>query len=279
VKKFTFIFLIAGMLFFLLSILGTWLYSYSQIDYLTYQQQTELIRDIQENTAALTREVILIQQGRSYNYDKVAKILSNNQILVSKLASEKKNKLSQIIESWNDLKVIVENIKSDHAIYQNSLRYFPIGTEHLHSELSKNKNNKAFIKALLNLERQVMQLSLGHSTHSFEQLNSQIEVFNTLAEKLPKDTAFSVFMLSKHAQLLLRKQQQLEQRQTQLLNTKIPQQIQHQLAQYNQSYQQQLKHAAEIRLILYIICVVLLILIITVAKLKIFFLNARIKTH
>jgi len=278
VKKFTFISLIAGMLFFSLSILATWLYSYSQVDYLTYQQQTKVIRDIQENTAALTRKVILVQQGQSYNYDKVAKTLNDNEVLVSILASEKKNKLSQIIESWNDLKVIVENIKSDHAVYQNSLKYFPIGTEHLHSELSTNKNNKALIKALLNLERQVILFSLGHRADTFEQLNSQIKAFNTLAEKLPKDTEFSVLMLSKHAQIILKKQQRLKHRNTQLLNTKIPQQIQHQLTQYNQNHQQQVNQAAKIRLILYIVCVALL-LVITVAKLKILFLNDKVKTR
>jgi len=266
------------MLFFSLSILATWLYSYSQVDYLTYQQQTKVIRDIQENTAALTRKVILVQQGQSYNYDKVAKTLNDNEVLVSILASEKKNKLSQIIESWNDLKVIVENIKSDHAVYQNSLKYFPIGTEHLHSELSTNKNNKALIKALLNLERQVILFSLGHRADTFEQLNSQIKAFNTLAEKLPKDTEFSVLMLSKHAQIILKKQQRLKHRNTQLLNTKIPQQIQHQLTQYNQNHQQQVNQAAKIRLILYIVCVALL-LVITVAKLKILFLNDKVKTR
>lgn len=234
-------FSVVSVLFTAISILATWLYQHSQVDYQAFHTQTELIRDIQENTAKLTREILLVQQQQTHHYDTTASILTNNDLLVSQLVADKQGIFIDLIASWSVFKCNIEDIKSNFAVYQNSLRYFPKGTEHLLLEFAADKQGVGSRNALLHLERQVLQFSLGHNgQQSFAELNAQTKAFNVIAKQHTKETAFAIHMLAKHVHILLSKHLLLQQQNGQLLNTEIPQQTRKILDKYNQDFQNKL---------------------------------------
>jgi diguanylate cyclase (GGDEF)-like protein/PAS domain S-box-containing protein len=262
-------FLVVSVLFIAIFILATWLYQHSQVNYQTYLTKTELIRDIQENTAKLTREILLVQQQQTHHYDAVTTLLSLNDLLVDQLVADKQGIFIDLITSWTVFKNNIENIKSNFAVYQNSLRYFPKGTEDLLLELTANKNGVDARNALLHLERHVLQFSSIHGQQSFAELHTQAQALNTIAKQQSKETAFAIGMLTKHVSILLNKHQLLQQQNNQLLNTDIPQQTQKILDQYNQAFQKQVMHATQIRLFFYVACLTLmLIVVLVVSKLK-----------
>ncbi|BCG65765.1 MAG: hypothetical protein methR_P3621 [Methyloprofundus sp.] len=263
-------FSVVSVLFTAISILATWLYQHSQVDYQAFHTQTELIRDIQENTAKLTREILLVQQQQTHHYDTTASILTNNDLLVSQLVADKQGIFIDLIASWSVFKCNIEDIKSNFAVYQNSLRYFPKGTEHLLLEFAADKQGVGSRNALLHLERQVLQFSLGHNgQQSFAELNAQTKAFNVIAKQHTKETAFAIHMLAKHVHILLSKHLLLQQQNGQLLNTEIPQQTRKILDKYNQDFQKQVVLATKIRSFFYVACLgLMLIVVIVVTRLK-----------
>jgi len=268
-KRFSMLFSVVSFLFITIAILATWLYQYSQVDYKTYHQNTELVRAFQENTAELIREIILVQQGQFQHYDAITTVINSNEFLITRLVLNQSDEIVELINAWNELKQNVESIKSDYAVYQNSLRYFPKGTQYLLLELAAQKNKEGLVESLLSLERRVMQFSLGHGQQSFKKLERQTQSFALFAKRMPKELAFAIKMLSKHGQILLSRHQLLQQYNGQLLNTKIPQQTQLLLDQYNNKFQKQVNQAAEIRSIFYIVCLILVLIVaVVILKLK-----------
>jgi len=260
---------IASALFVAISILATWLYQHSLVDYQAYHAKTEIIHDIQDNAEKLTRELLLVQQRQTRHYDAIANILTTNDLLVSHLVADKPAIFSDLIVSWSIFKRNVEDIKSNFAVYQNSLHYFPKGTEYLLLVFKRGAQNRQARKTLLQLDRNVMQFGLGHSRQSLVQLQEQIKAFHAFIKNYPRDVAVAISMLTKHAALLLEKQQILQQQNKLLLKADILQQTQKILDQYAQDFNKQVSLAAKIRAVFYVACLVLMLIVaIVIVRLK-----------
>ena len=83
-KKITVVFFVSCFLFLTIGILAIGLYQHSQVDYQSYRTRIGLIRDIQENMAALTRNVLLVEEGEISHYDEVA----NSQVEIDNLMGD-----------------------------------------------------------------------------------------------------------------------------------------------------------------------------------------------
>lgn len=267
-NKITVFFSIVGILFASTVILATWLYQYSQVDHHSYHTRVGLLRKIQENTEKLIRNILLVQKGQVHHYDKVSKTLSDTDLLISNLPSNQLDHI-QLLATWIVLKTNIEEIKSDFAIYQNSLRYFPKGTEYLLTKFSGNDSSTKLIKPLRDLERQVLQLSTGQGEHFFNQLDTQTQAFKTLTKHSPHETVVAVQILSTHILIILKKYQLIQQNQTQLLNNKILPYTQVLLSKYDHDFKDQVTQAATIRSIFYVVCLALMLIVSTaLTKLK-----------
>lgn len=267
-KKISHIFSSASVLFVTIALLATWLFLHSQVDYHKHKLRIETIQKIQAYTAELIRNVLLVEKGQSQNYDNIVETLSKNETLFLELPTDHIN-TTHLIKTWSDLKIHIEQIKSSYALYQNSLLYFPKGIENLFLNHSKNSEQKNFVQALLNLERKVMQYGLSHSQQTHKQLIIQLNKFRSISNKLPKESILPAVLLSKHAEILLTNHQQLQQLQTQILNTTIPHHSQLLLVEYYQNFQKQIEQAANIRQVFYIVCLLLSLLVIfTLSRLK-----------
>ena len=137
-KKTNHIFFLAVILFLLTGLLVTWLYKQSQVDYQAHRSRVELVRNIQEYTSKLTRHLLLVQDGQISHYDNVTKTQKEIELFISKLPSNETS--NHLVEAWVGFKETIEAVKSDHAVYQNSLVYFPKGAEDLF--VSNKKQNK-----------------------------------------------------------------------------------------------------------------------------------------
>ncbi|NOR71889.1 MAG: hypothetical protein GQ532_19755, partial [Methylomarinum sp.] len=227
-KKTNHIFFLAVILFLLTGLLATWLYKQSQVDYQAHRSRVELVRNIQEYTSKLTRHLLLVQDGQISHYDNVTKTQKEIELFISKLPSNETS--NHLVEAWVGFKETIEAVKSDHAVYQNSLVYFPKGVEDL---FASNKKQNKFILGLADLERKVFQFGIGRTRDKKVQLSESLKRFNGLAKSLPAKDLFSANMLIKHVEIILNKYSRLEKLRGQLLKTDLPQYSQVILNQYN----------------------------------------------
>ena len=129
VKKVTPLFFMLAML-----ILATGLNSLSQVDHTAYQNKTDLIRNINEQASQLSLAVFLVAEGETTNYDQVTLVKRDLTSLTEQLVLNTPPS-NTLYQSTLNLMDQVEQIKSTHAIYRNSLIFFPTArTRHRNTE-------------------------------------------------------------------------------------------------------------------------------------------------
>ena len=125
-------------LFFLLAmlLLASSLYSFSQVDHKLYQNKTDLVRNINEQAAQISLAVFLVAEGESRNYDHITSIKQNLLHLIKQLNLNTPQSTA-LHHSTLSLVDQVEQIKSIHAVYRNSLLFFPKVSAQLHQRFNK----------------------------------------------------------------------------------------------------------------------------------------------
>lgn len=253
-KKNNYIFFLGVILFLLTGLLVTWLYKQSHVDYQAHRNRVELVRNIEKYIFKQTRQLLLVQDGQINHYDDVAKTQQEIESFIAKLPSNQTS--SHLVEAWLGFKEIIEAVKSDYAVYKNSLAYFPKGVDDL---FASNKKNNRVILSLADLERKVFQFDISGTHDKQVQLLNSLKHFNDLAKSLPAKDLFTANMLSKHVDIILNKYSHLEILRGQLLKTDIPRYSKVILHQYNQMFNAQVDRANNVIKAFYIVCIVLML--------------------
>ena len=272
VKKVTPLFFMLAML-----ILATGLNSLSQVDHKAYQNKTDLIRNINEQASQLSLAVFLVAEGETTNYDQVTLVKRNLTSLTEQLVlnTSLSNTLYQSIVNLMDQ---VEQIKSTHAIYRNSLIFFPTATRQIHQLLRKESQTVQLSNLLITLEHKVLVFNISSNTINQIELQQSISAIENspFIFNLEAETKRHFDLLLKHIQLIIDYQQQLKKLYASILESPITEQSHALLSLYSTNFQVSLDKATSIKRGFYIATIVLILsVILALYRLK----NALSKLH
>ena len=258
VKKVTPLFFMLAML-----ILATGLNSLSQVDHKAYQNKTDLIRNINEQASQLSLAVFLVAEGETTNYDQVTLVKRDLTSLTEQLVLN--TPLSHTLyQSILNLMDQVEQIKSTHAIYRNSLIFFPTATRQIHQLLRKEPQTVQLSNLLITLEHKVLVFNISSNTTNKTELQQSIGAIENspFIFNLEAETKRHLDLLLKHIQLIIDYQQQLKKLYASILESPITEQSHALLSFYNTDFQVSLDKATSIKRGFYIAIIFLIISVI-----------------
>jgi len=234
-----------------LFILSTWLYIHSQVDSDAYQQRVAKVIKIQNESAALNQQILLVQKGHQNNYDQIAQLevyleRAINQLDLSLIEG------SDLITNIRLQLSLVNQIKSTFSIYKNSLLYFPKGTSLLLATLPA-ATTLTVIDQIKALDRHVLLFAASHFNRGDQQLLLERirELQQTIAELSVSDFS-SAQLLLKHGENIVRNTDKLETLNTTLLEIQIPEATQRAISLLDFSFHQELLRASQVKQYFYI---------------------------
>lgn len=249
----------------LISLFGgaAWLFSHSQVDTESYQQHIAIVVEIENKTASLIQQLLLVQNGEVTHFDKVASLELELEIIVKNLTPVHAEMNDLLLGVGQVLKV-VSHIKAMYAIYKNSSLYFPKGTQLLLSHLSEMVN-KPLIIQLKDFERQVLLFAANHNTHFDKQ--TMLGKINLLRLSMTASANFhheEMLQLLKHGEKLVRVIDELNVLNKVLLENNIPQLSQHTIASLDAHFDAEVYRATEVKRWFFISIAALIILVMVI---------------
>ncbi|NOQ65551.1 MAG: EAL domain-containing protein [Methyloprofundus sp.] len=251
------------LLFFMLAtlVLASSLYSKSQVDHQSYQDQTHLVNQINEQAAQLSLAIFLVAEGERLNYDNMTlsgKVLKElNQQL--DLSQPENTKLQQI-----NLLLIeqAEKIKSLHAVYHNSLFFLPKEMNDLQVQLKRSNQSPILAIQLAALQQHLLLFNLSPDTSNIQGFQQAIDTLSRHELNLKITPNNRLSLLLKHAQLIINYQQQLKQLFQHIINSPVATQVHVVLTAYASHFQASLNKAENIKKGFYIATLLLILSVI-----------------
>ncbi len=231
--------------------LSTWLYIHSHVDSDTYQQGVSKVIDIQNMSASLNQQTLLVQKGHVRHFDELAHLEFNLENAINQLDSRSIEQ-SNLINSIRQQLSIVSQIKATFAIYKNSLLYFPKGTQLLLLQVPKNK---ILFNQLEQLEHLIMLFAANHFDHSEQQrLLDFISVLKQDSALLALDESHSeaLALLLKHAENIVDTINTLDELNKTLLELQIPYATQRAISLLDLVFHDELIRASRVKQYFYI---------------------------
>ncbi|NOR79472.1 MAG: EAL domain-containing protein, partial [Methyloprofundus sp.] len=237
-------------IFFMLAmlILASSLYSLAQIDYKAYQNKINLIRNINEQASQLSLAVFLVAERVKTDYDHIT-LIKQRLVKHTKQLRLHSPPDAALYQSTLNLVEQVEQVKSLHAIYRNSLLFFPKATSQLHLRLNDINQATEIIEQLNTLEHQFVSFNISSDTINQPELLQSISAIenNPGISNLDVETRLHFDLLVKHINLIINYQQQLKSLYASILSSPISERAHHLLSIYSTGFQARLKKAAIIK--------------------------------
>ncbi|GAW86682.1 hypothetical protein bplSymb_SCF03502P017 [Bathymodiolus platifrons methanotrophic gill symbiont] len=256
-------------LFFILAmlILATGFFSLAQVESKTYQNNTDLIRYINEQTSLLSSAILFVVEGVNKDYDSIAHVQQDLLKLIQQLTVDMPEVITLKLSVVN-LNNQVEHIKSVHAIYRNSALFFPTASRQLHQRLKINNQANELIMQLHTLERNLLLFHLSPDSFDRPVLEQDIQLIknNSVIVSLNTETRLHLDLWLKHVQIIINHRLKLDRLLTNLLKSPIAEQSHIILALYDADYQYKLARAETMRKGFYISAFLLIISVILVLK-------------
>ena len=176
------------------------------VDPAQHNRYVSTLRQLQELDARVNQDLLQLQLGLLNNYDpiveKQAKIKELQQVLIAPpnaVRSARTPLTAQVNahrQVWQEKNELIQSFKSKHAIFQNSLAYFPIAT----AELSQDPQTSPQLTAALNaLLRELLLFNLTASEEKLPELRQSIQQLNSTANSQPPNLS----NVLSHASLVL----------------------------------------------------------------------------
>ncbi len=261
-------------LFLILTLLAiaTSLYLLAQTDNKAYQSKVDLISRINEQASQLSLAIFLLVEEGNINYDRITQLKQHLIKLTEQLKADTQSDIN-LSQSTLKLTNLVEDVKSQHAIYRNSLLFFPKGLQLVHQLLTNEPQPPAQLSRQLNtLEQKVFLFNISSDTiNQFDLLQSIKKIENNPAIlNLNTLTKHHLDQLLQHVLVIVNYRQQLNELYASILESTIHKQSRTLLDAHNKSFQASLNKAANIRLGFYLAALLLIIsIILTLRSLKI----------
>ncbi len=245
-----------------LFVIATGLFSLSQIDIKAYQNKNYLIRHINEQASQLSLAIFLVVEGENTNYDQVTRHQLDLINLTEQLDLDTQSRIT-LHQSTMNLTDEVEHLKSLHAIYRNSLLFFPKATQQIHQLIT---GQPQLASQLRTLENKILLFNISSDTINQSELLSSITSIenNTAIAKLNDQTRHHLALLLQHVLVIVDYQQQLNILYASILGSPVSKQSHTLLEAYSKDFQKSLNKAATIRRGFYLATLFLIITVILV---------------
>jgi len=225
-------------------LLVTNLYFLSRVDHKAHDMQLAFIQKINHQAAQVSIAMMKVSSSSLPHYDDIKKEVFSFQKLIKQLKLE--SLASQQLKAAS-LEFInnIEAIKSNHAVYQNSLLLFPEEITRLQTE----SNGTPLYHTLKRLEYLTLLFNINQSEQNKNQLLRYAN--NIQSEKLA--------ILLKHVHLIAQHSEQFIPLYQQILSPKLHQHSQHLLRHYENEFEKIRLKARKIKLGFYLSLLLLIV--------------------
>ena len=248
-------------LFFILTmlILATGFYSFSQVESKIYRKNTNLIWNINERASQLSLAILLVLEGINRDYDTVSHVQQDLIKLTEQLPIDTPESIA-LTQSVVNLSNQIEQIKSLHAIYRNSLLFYPEANRKIQQRLKTSQANE-LTEQLNSLERNILLFQISSGLIYQPKLDNSTLVIknNSVIVSLDTETKRQLDLLLKHIQIIIDYRLKRDKLFTSILNSPVTEQSHSILALYDADYQTSLSRAKTMKKGFYISALLLII--------------------
>jgi len=256
---------IGGLLLLLLTVL------FRQTQSLNINQHYQIVgylRELESTNLVVINDALKNRLSVLHNYDALVadrahfhyQLTELKQVLSPSVKASRplQQKLTVLETQELEMHVLMEDFKSEHAILQNSIRYFPKGMNELLGALSADASHPQLEILLSNLLKEVLRYSLNNDPETagnIEQLLLQgmaLPVSRSGVWQTPVNHVF------RHAQTILRLQPEVSQAITRLANAPTGMAIEQLALAYEDHHRQITQAKNRYRLWLYVIAMLLM---------------------
>ncbi len=260
-------FLNAGLVLALIAI-ATGLFLNSQIDYQLHQSR-EQVRALQQETANVIQNTLLIESGEHLHYDYLTASEKRTEVMLNELAGVTLSglhvrELNQFSSAVKETLEVASQIKSTFAVFQNSLFFFPKGIALIRNEMAVTAQRQELIPKIDDLERAVMQFTAATANKkNTEELYAQIQLLKADLSLLPEKFSVAITQLLKHTEVLVSYSLQLQSLNTRLLSNNITIYVQTLIDSYHHDEEKKNQKAIVMRNLFYVTLLIMGLFVIT----------------
>ena len=252
----------------LLLLLLTGLFRQSQaIDIGQHYQIVGYLRGLERTHVVVINDALKTQLSLTRNYDALVadradfryQLSELKQVIEPALRTDRslQKKLEAVETQESEMHVLMEDFKSEHAVLQNSIRYFPKGVEDLLNQLRAEASNPQLETLLKKVLTEILRYNIDNDSESVGNVEQLLTQIIALPASRSEAWQTSIDHICRHAQTILRLQPEVSRAITWLADAPTGTAIE-QLALAYEGYHRQVTQAQNrYRLWLYIITVLL----------------------
>ncbi|MEM9089562.1 MAG: DAHL domain-containing protein [Cyanobacteria bacterium P01_F01_bin.53] len=257
---------IGGLLLFLL----TFLFGQTKaLNINQHYQIIDLLRGLERTNLAIVNDALKTQLSVFHNYDALvadrltfhAQFTELKQVLLPSLSTNRllQQKLEALEAQELEMNTLMEDFKSENAILQNSINYFPKGMDDLLEQLSADASHSQLEVLLEKVFTEILRYNVDNNP----EVSSNIEKLLVRIQALP--VSYSAIWqtpinhIYRHAQTILRLQPEVSQAMTRLANASTGPAIEQLALAYKAHHRQLTQVKNRYRLWLYVITMLLML--------------------
>ncbi|MEO1889127.1 MAG: DAHL domain-containing protein [Cycloclasticus sp.] len=240
---------------------SSWLYVQSQVDYETHNKRMELVNQLQLQTNKLFNDILQVEGGGRNNFDQVAQTERRVEQLLAAQEVSGKESVALATEVKRFL-AAVSRIKSNFAIFLNSVSYFPKSVSLLRKELIDTDDIK-LLQEVNSLERQALRysgFSANNTAKSRMIINNKIDSLERVFATRHVEIRQLASVVVRHTNVLLNHADRLHKLNEQILQNEIAALAPQVLNRYDASFKRTLEAAKDVKTGFYMSIFVLLYL-------------------
>ncbi|MBX2865848.1 MAG: GHKL domain-containing protein [Leptolyngbyaceae cyanobacterium MAG.088] len=234
-----------------------------------HYQIIELFRGLERTDLAIINDALKTQLSVFHNYDALvadrltfhSQLIELKQMLSPFLSTNRllQQKLEALEAQELEMNALMEDFKSENAILQNSINYFPKGMEDLLAQLSADASQSQLEALFENVFTEILRYNVDNNpdiTSNIEQLLARIQALPMSHSDVWQTPVDHIY---RHTETILRLQPEVSQSMTRLANASTGDIIE----QFALAYEDHHRHLTQLknryRLWLYIIAMLLMV--------------------
>lgn len=243
------------------------------VDSTQHNEYSASLLRLKESDAALDDAVLRTRYGLLTSYDPINAELTDIRNLQSRVNTpptyiepQQRAEMVRQLEAYgkelDHEDSLLQQFKSQNAVINNSLRYFPIATRNLVQKLGPDLSARPLTTNLNLLTADVLRYSRAPDQQLAEEIKGQLDTLSQAAATQPPSIQAELRIVLNHANTLLKKKPALDNLTKEVISVPTVEHAQTLYNSYSAHYDAAVKASSTYRLCLYVLSVVLLCLII-----------------
>ncbi len=232
-------------------------------------QSRERVRALQQETANVIRNTLLIESGEHLHYDYLTASVKRTEAMLIELAGVTVNgsnarELNQFRSAVEETIDVASQVKSTFAVFQNSSFFFPKGIALVRNKLTAHPQWQGLLSKIDDLERAVMQFTVATANKkNTDELHAQIRLLKADLGILPEEFSVAITQLLRHTNSLVSYSLRLQSLNTRLLSNNITLHVQALIHSYHLEEENEVHKAIMMKNLFYFTLLILVFLYLT----------------